>query len=91
MVLQVLAGMLRPNEMAGKKRAAFNWAHRLSGMIAYIGAAVTIFLGAKIPYMPEIIQRTGTGLLAGLVATHVFFAIIFEIMSCQGKRMYLPS
>lgn len=81
-VLQVLAGLLRPGPDAGTKRVMFNWVHRIFGVITYVMAAVTVFLGSRIEYMSAVMRTTGTGLLDGLVALHVVTTTTMEILSC---------
>lgn len=84
-VLQVIAGMCRPDPDSGKKRIIFNWIHRISGALSYILAAATMFIGSNIGYMTETMKTTGTGLLAGLVSLQIVTAIILEISSaCSG-------
>lgn len=87
-ILQVIAGMLRPGPDDVKKRALFNWIHRVSGVLTYILAAATMFIGTRIPYMTERMKTTGTGLLAGLVVVQIVTAVILEIFSASTGRCY---
>jgi len=88
-ILQVIAGMLRPGPDDVKKRALFNWIHRVSGVLTYILAAATMFIGTRIPYMTERMKTTGTGLLAGLVVVQIVTAVILEIFSAStGKASH---
>ena len=86
-VLQVIAGMVRPGPDSDK-RLLFNRMHRLSGLVTYILAAITMFIGSRISYMTDRMLVTGTGLLAGLVVVQVFYAVLMEISACRGNRYY---
>lgn len=85
-ILQIIAGMLRPDNDGGKKRKIFNWIHRISGVVTLLVAIVTMISGSNIEYMHAEMKVQGTGLLAGLVGVHVLTAIILQIMSsCCSK------
>ena len=83
-VLQVIAGMVRPGPDSDK-RLLFNRIHRFLGIVTYILAAITMFIGSRISYMTDRMLVTGTGLLAGLVVVQVFYAVLMEISACRGK------
>ena len=86
-VMQVIAGMVRPGPDSDK-RLVFNRMHRFLGVVTYILAAITMFIGSRTSYMTDRMLATGTGLLAGLVVVQVFYAVFMEISACRckGKR-----
>ena len=88
-VLQVIAGMVRPGPDSDK-RLLFNRIHRFLGIVTYILAAITMFIGSRMEYMTERMKTTGTGLLAGLVVVQMVTAFILEISSaCYGNFLVI--
>ena len=79
-IIQILMGMCRPDGNAGKKRQAFNWAHRICGLLTYFLAVATMLIGTNISYMNDVLKTTGSGLLATLLVLPFLVLIILEIM-----------
>ncbi|XP_067948548.1 putative ferric-chelate reductase 1 [Watersipora subatra] len=80
--LQIIVGIARPDP-GTIKRTVFNWFHRLTAISAYILAAATMLIGAKIEYMNQTMQTSVFGLLFAMVLLPVVILIILEIIGCQ--------
>ena len=74
-------GMCRPDGNAGKKRQAFNWAHRICGLLTYFLAVATMLIGTNIHYMRDILKTAGSGILAGLIALPFLVFIILQVIN----------
>jgi len=84
-VVQIVAGMLRPDPTSGTKRTVFNWLHRISGIVSFLLAVATMLSGSLMTYMHDTVKMSGTGVLAGLVVTQVLTFTVLKILACRGK------
>lgn len=80
-VVQVLAGLLRPDKGADA-RPFFNWGHRILGQCAHILSAVAMYLAFDISYIPEVMQNFGVAVITGWVAVQIVWTIVFELRRC---------
>ena len=79
-IMQILAGMCRPDANAGKKRTVFNWVHRICGLLTYLLAVATMFIGNNIDYMSETMKTLGNGLMAGSIVVPFLVLVILQAM-----------
>nr|KAG5704098.1 hypothetical protein BaRGS_017602 [Batillaria attramentaria] len=84
-VVQILAGMLRPDK-GDDSRPIFNWVHRILGQCAHILSAAAMFLAFYIRYIPAVMRDFGVAVLSTWVAVQVGWTVVFELRQRCCKK-----
>lgn len=92
LVIQIIAGMARPDGDAGRKRLIFNWFHRLCGILTYVLALTALFTGTNIDYLSDELMDNGTIIVILLLVLPVAMAVAMEIVNrCCSRGEWIAT